>query len=47
MKRAAMFVLGVVVVSISPLAQAQDTAIDTALLAAPATVCMTARSSTH
>jgi hypothetical protein len=38
MKRIAMFVLGVVVVSIGALAQAQDTAVETALLAAPASL---------
>jgi hypothetical protein len=36
MKRIAMFVLGVMVISISALGQTQDAAIDTALLAAPA-----------
>jgi hypothetical protein len=36
MKRIAMFVLGVMVVSIGALAQAPDTAVETALLAAPA-----------
>ena len=36
MKRIAMFVLGVMVVSISALAQAPDAAVETALLAAPA-----------
>jgi hypothetical protein len=38
MKRIAMFVLGVMVVCTGPLAQAQDAAIETALLAAPATL---------
>src|SRR5579864_8663736 len=38
MKRIAMFVLGVVVVSTGAPAQAQDAAIETALLAAPATL---------
>lgn len=38
MKRIAMVLLGVMAFSISALAQAQDAAIDTALLAAPATL---------
>ena len=38
MKRIAMFVLGVMVLSIGALAQAQDTAVETALLAAPASL---------
>ena len=38
MKRIAMFLLGVMAVSISALAQAPDAAIDTALLAAPASM---------
>src|SRR5258708_8071196 len=38
MKRIAMFLLGIMVVSTSALAQAQDAAIETALLAAPASL---------
>jgi hypothetical protein len=38
MKRIAMFILGVMVISIGALAQAQDTAVETALLAAPASL---------